>query len=147
MGSGNPELLAEMETVGRALLGSPGRFRLGIWIAGLPGNPRTFSVLEYWAFCRDAGWPGAGRPIGTYMRRFENLEMVRLARPARGRGGKALWTKLPSPAWQLFEALDPWRRAHQPKITLADLTAQISRFDLLRLRGELAAGGEMADAE
>lgn len=132
----DPGLLGEMETVGRALLGSPLRFQLGIWIAGLPGAPRTFSVLEYWSFCREAGWPGEGKPVGYHMLRFERLDMVRKANERRGR--RQMWTKLPSQAWGLFEALDPWRRAHQPKLKLSDLTALMSRADLLKLRTELA---------
>lgn len=136
VGPGDPELLAEMEHVGRAMFGSPARFRLGIWIAGLPGDPRTFSTLEWWAFCRDAGWPGDRKPIGPIMVKFETLGMVRKANAQRGR--RAMWTKLQSPAWQLFESLDPWRRHHQPKLKLADLTEQISRIDLMRLRVELA---------
>lgn len=128
-------LLAEMDEIGRTLFGSAHRFRLGIWIAGLPGAPRTFSVLEYWSFCREAGWPGDGAPVAGYLRRFEKVGMVAQS-PIRRR--RRAWVKLDSDAWQLFQALDPWRRAHQPKLKLSDLTALMSKADLMKLRMELA---------
>jgi hypothetical protein len=136
MGPGDPELLAEMEHIGRMLFGSAYRFRLGIWIAGLPGAPRTFSVLEYWSFCTEAGWPGAGKPITSYMRRFEIAGMAERSVVRRRR---PLWVKLDSPAWEFFESLDPWRRAHQPKVKLSDLAAHMAKFDLQKLRTELTA--------
>lgn len=133
-------ILAESEHIGRVLFGSASRFRLGIWIASLPGMPRTFSAIEYWTFCRDAGWPGAGKPIEYEMRRsFEFCGMVLRRNDLRpkAKGRKVLWTKLPSTGWQLFEALDPWLRVGEPKLKLSELAERIAVTDLQRLREEL----------
>jgi hypothetical protein len=134
-----------MERVGRALLGSVARFQLGIWIAGLPGRPRTFGTLEYWSFCEDAGWPGAGRPIGYHMARFELLGMVEVRHDLRPRPRRQQYTRLDSAGWDLFASLDPWRRAHQPKMKLSELHARIARADLVQLRAELNGRSRRVD--
>lgn len=143
----NPELLEEMERVGRALVGSVARFQLGIWIAGLPGDPRTFSALEYWSFCQEAGWPGAGKPIGLHMARFELCGMAVARHDLRPRPRRQQYTRLDSAGWELFASLDPWRRAGAPKLRLSDLQSRLARADLVQLAAELNGRSLHEEAE
>lgn len=93
-----------VDRCGRLMFGKSSRLRLGIWVARLPGRPRTFSTVEYFQYLAETDWRELKPTVVHDMRRFQALGMVRPVEKIEGVAVKRLryWERVDSPLWDTF---------------------------------------------
>lgn len=104
MSSSSPDAAAldSVAIVGKAIFGKSNRLRLGIWIAGLRGHPRTFTQSEYEEWCREKKLERWWGSISGDMARFCELGMAHERHDVEIPRRIKMWTRDESPLWDIF---------------------------------------------